>query len=110
MTIANRSILTAFATYAVFFSTVPAFVAGFLIRTSPAEAQDMSNGANNFYKSDKVTVRKVSFKNQYQMNVVGNLFTPKDLDRNAKPLRDHRRASDGCGEGAKRQSLCHQIG
>jgi hypothetical protein len=35
----------------------------------------MSNGANNFYKSDKVTVQKVTFKNQYQMYVAGNLFT-----------------------------------
>ena len=44
----------------------------------------MSNGADNFYKSDKVTVQKVTFKNQYQMNVTGNLFVPKNLDRNAK--------------------------
>ena len=49
-----------------------------------AEAQDMTNGANNFYTSDKVTVQKVTFKNQYQMNVAGNLFTPKNLSRNAK--------------------------
>ena len=41
----------------------------------------MSNGANNFYKSDEVTVQKVTFKNQYQMNVAGNLFVPKNLDR-----------------------------
>ncbi len=45
---------------------------------------DTSNGADNFYKSDRVTVQKVSFKNQYQMNVVGNLFIPKDLNRSAK--------------------------
>ena len=44
----------------------------------------MSNGADNFYTSDKVTVQKVTFKNQYNMNVAGNLFTPKDLNRNAK--------------------------
>ena len=49
-----------------------------------AKAQDMSNGANNFYTSDKVTVQKVTFKNQYQMNVAGNLFTPNNLNRNAK--------------------------
>ena len=40
----------------------------------------MSNGADNFYTSDKVTVQKVNFKNQYQMNVSGNLFIPKNLD------------------------------
>ena len=49
-----------------------------------AKAQDMSNGANNFYTSDKVNLQKVTFKNQYQMNVAGNLFTPKTLNRNAK--------------------------
>lgn len=41
---------------------------------------DMSNGADNFYTSDRVTVHKVSFKNQYQMKVAGNLFIPKNLD------------------------------
>jgi len=47
-----------------------------------AKAQDMSNGADNFYISDKVSVQKVTFRNQYQMNVAGNLFIPNDLDRN----------------------------
>ena len=49
-----------------------------------AKAQDMSNGADNFYTSDRVTVQKVTFKNQYQMDVAGNLFTSNSLDRNAK--------------------------
>jgi len=40
---------------------------------------DMSNGANNFYTSDKVTVEKVTFNNQYGMPVAGNLFVPKQL-------------------------------
>ena len=44
----------------------------------------MSNGADNFFKSDKVTVQKVSFKNQYQLNVVGNLFIPKGLANAAR--------------------------
>ncbi len=47
-------------------------------------AGDTSNGADNFYSSDRVDVQKVSFKNQYGMNVAGNLFVPEDLDRNAK--------------------------
>lgn len=46
-----------------------------------AKAQDMSNGASNFYTSDKVTLQKVTFKTQYQTNVVGNLFLPKKLDQ-----------------------------
>ena len=41
-------------------------------------------GADNFYQSDKVTVRKVTFKNQYRMAVAGNLFVPKNLDRSKK--------------------------
>lgn len=44
----------------------------------------MSRGADNFYTSDKVTVLKVNFKNQYQMNVSGNLFIPKNLDANTR--------------------------
>jgi hypothetical protein len=47
-----------------------------------AKAQDMSNGAN-FYTSDRVNLQKVTFKSQYQMNVAGNLFTPKNLAQNA---------------------------
>lgn len=47
-------------------------------------AADMSNGANNFYKSDKVTMQKVAFLNQYKMKVAGNLFIPKDLDQNQR--------------------------
>lgn len=43
----------------------------------------MSNGADNFYKSNKVTMQKVTFKNQYQLNVVGNLFIPNDLNKAA---------------------------
>ena len=55
--------------------------------TQPATslaAGDTSNGADNFYSSDRVTVQKVTFKNQYQMNVTGNLFVPNDMDRNTK--------------------------
>ena len=47
-------------------------------------AQDMSNGAANFYKSDVVVVQKVAFKNKLGMKVVGNLFVPKNLNRAAR--------------------------
>lgn len=43
-----------------------------------ALGQDMSNGANNFYKSDRLVAEKVAFDNQYRMRVAGNLFLPKD--------------------------------
>ena len=45
-----------------------------------AQAQqtpDAPEGADNFYKSDKVSLQKVNFKNQYGMQVAGNLFVPK---------------------------------
>lgn len=45
---------------------------------------DTSNGANNFYTSDQVTLRKVRFENQYDMSVAGTLFLPKNLSRNSK--------------------------
>lgn len=54
------------------------------VTNSIAMAQDLSNGANNFYKSNEVTVKKVTFKNQYNMKVAGNLFTPKNLKSNSK--------------------------
>jgi fermentation-respiration switch protein FrsA (DUF1100 family) len=55
-----------------------------LINSFSAMGADMSNGADNFYKSDKITTHKVTFKNQYNMDVVGNLFIPKDLNQNTK--------------------------
>lgn len=39
---------------------------------------------DNFYKSDKLTMQKVTFKNQYNMKVAGNLFMAKNLDKKAK--------------------------
>ncbi|WP_144426165.1 alpha/beta hydrolase [Methylobacterium sp. ARG-1] len=54
------------------------------IPTQKVMAQDMSNGANNFYESKELTVQKVSFKSQYNMKVVGNLYTPKNLDKKTK--------------------------
>ena len=55
-----------------------------LVSSLSAVGADMSNGADNFYTSEKVTVQKVNFKNQYQMNVAGNLFIPKNLDGKTK--------------------------
>lgn len=49
-----------------------------------ASAAAVPNGAANFYKSDKVTIQKVAFKNQYSMNVAGNLFIPKGLKQDIK--------------------------
>jgi fermentation-respiration switch protein FrsA (DUF1100 family) len=60
-----------------------AIVAGLSAIPFPARAQDMPTGPDNFYKSDQVILRKVTFKNQYQMNVTGNLFLPKGLNQDA---------------------------
>ena len=49
-----------------------------------AHAADMSDGADNFYKSGRVTAEKVVFKNLYRMDVAGSLFTPKNMSRGAK--------------------------
>ncbi|TVT79926.1 alpha/beta hydrolase [Pseudomonas sp. H3(2019)] len=57
---------------------------GLLMASLSALGADMSNGADNFYKSEKVTMRKVTFKNQYQMKTVGNLFVPKDSKPGSK--------------------------
>jgi fermentation-respiration switch protein FrsA (DUF1100 family) len=54
------------------------------IAAEPNKEVNMITGADNFYASDRVTVQKVTFKDQYQMNVAGNLFTPKNLDRSRK--------------------------
>jgi fermentation-respiration switch protein FrsA (DUF1100 family) len=44
--------------------------------TAPADA-------DNFYKGRAVTVRNVRFKNQYQMDVAGNLYTPEKANLNS---------------------------
>ena len=55
---------------------------GLMVLSLPVIGADMTNG--NFYKSDRVDVQKVTFKNQYQMTIAGNLFIPKSLNRSAK--------------------------
>ena len=56
-------------------------------RNSPqalAQQSAVVEGADNFYQSNQVTMQRVTFKNQYNMQVVGNLFIPKTLNQNAK--------------------------
>jgi uncharacterized protein len=54
------------------------------ISQAPLQQSAVVEGADNFYKSDKVTMQRVTFNNQYNMQVVGNLFIPKDLDQNTQ--------------------------
>lgn len=56
--------------------------------------------ARNFYKSDAVTAKDVRFKNTYGMEVVGTLFTPKEMKsgKNYPALVvDHPRSSTSTG-------------
>ena len=53
---------------------------------SQSPASRAPQDADNFYQSPAVTARKVRFKNQYEMDVAGNLFVPNNLNRsNAHP-------------------------
>ena len=52
------------------------------VSQAPVQQSTVVEGADNFYKSDQVTMQRVTFRNQYNMQVVGNLFIPKDLDQN----------------------------
>jgi uncharacterized protein len=62
----------------------PIILFGLLASSFTATGQDLSNGADNFYKSDKLTVQKITFNNQYQMKVVANLFLPEGMDQSVK--------------------------
>ncbi|WP_198524564.1 alpha/beta hydrolase [Acidaminococcus massiliensis] len=42
------------------------------------------HGADNFYKSSKVTMKPVTFKNQFNMKVAGNLYIPKTYQKGQK--------------------------
>ena len=53
-------------------------------RTSPPTPSTTGRppaDADNFYQSPRVTVRKVRFKSQYDMDLAGNLFVPNQLSR-----------------------------
>jgi hypothetical protein len=51
---------------------------------TPAQQSTVVEGADNFYQSNQLTMQKVTFKNQYNMQVAGTLFIPKTLNQNAK--------------------------
>jgi fermentation-respiration switch protein FrsA (DUF1100 family) len=51
--------------------------------TTPSTAGRVPEDADNFYQSPGVTMRKVRFKNQYEMDVAGNLFVSNRLNRSS---------------------------
>jgi uncharacterized protein len=60
------------------------FIASLTLFFSTSYAADMSRGANNFYTSEKVNVENIRFKNMYGMEIVGTLFTPKQMEQGGK--------------------------
>lgn len=74
------------------FLVVTAVLNGPVLAGNPSDATSHSGKnrettmqADNFYKSNEVTVQKVTFPNQYKMTVTGNLFLPKNKDQPARP-------------------------
>lgn len=65
-----------------------ALVAGYLVPHTALAAEapvaGAPAGADNFYRSPTVSGERVSFRNQYQMNVVGTLYRPQGLDRGSR--------------------------
>lgn len=57
---------------------------GAAFAATPQTASAALTRTDNFYKSDKVTLRKVSFNTQYGMQLAGNLVTPNSLDPNGR--------------------------
>ncbi|WGR56468.1 alpha/beta hydrolase (plasmid) [Paracoccus versutus] len=55
-----------------------------ILNIPTAEAQDMSNGADNFYTSDQVSKETVTFPSQYGLKIAGNLIIPNNADRSAR--------------------------
>ncbi|KAM0699716.1 hypothetical protein Q7P36_000719 [Cladosporium allicinum] len=60
-----------------------AVVGMIFLNTISVMSQNMSFGADNFYRSDNVTKWPVTFPTQYDTSVAGNLFLPDNLDRNS---------------------------
>lgn len=67
-----------------FFSVIAAIFGLLSIFGAPVRAQDLSNGADNFYQSKETAMQKVTFQNQYKMKIAGDLFTPKSFDDKKK--------------------------
>ncbi|QYJ81713.1 alpha/beta hydrolase [Shewanella aegiceratis] len=73
-----KKTLTALALTTLMGSAGLASIGGTIAAPSDYQA-DLSRGANNFYHSEQLTMKKVTFKNQYKMNVTGNLYLPDNI-------------------------------
>ncbi|KAF4948833.1 hypothetical protein FSARC_13639 [Fusarium sarcochroum] len=52
-----------------------------LAAVMPAAAQNLSYGADNFYRSEFVAMQPISFETKYNTTIVGNLFTRNNISR-----------------------------
>lgn len=68
----------------LFLALVACSVVPFAASAAGSRVQGAPAGADNFYKSSSVSGERVSFVNQYKMNVVGTLYRPKNLPRDAR--------------------------
>ena len=59
-------------------------ITGVIFMTTQVMAQNKPADAENFYQSKAVSLDKVTFSNQYTMNIAGNLYLPKGLDKSQK--------------------------
>ncbi|MFD1417982.1 alpha/beta hydrolase [Companilactobacillus keshanensis] len=72
-------------------------------RNADLPTGDQSHSADNWYTSDQVNMKPVSFKNVYGMKIVGNLFTPKNLDKS----RTHPALIVGTPNGAVKEQAAN---
>lgn len=65
---------------------IAGFLLGGLAASAPvfAACVPMPADADNFYKSNRVTVQKVKFNTQYNLKVAGNLFLPDAMKKTEK--------------------------
>jgi len=69
------------------FPVVFAVILGIILSTEVLSTEvntmqiKIPKDANNFYKSDTLTLKKIGFKNLYDMKVAGNLYMPKNMDK-----------------------------
>lgn len=55
-----------------------------IVNAIAATAQNLTFGADNFYRSEHVQIQPIEFPTQYHTNVSGNLFYPRNLSRGSE--------------------------
>ncbi|KAL0940190.1 uncharacterized protein CTRU02_202953 [Colletotrichum truncatum] len=68
----------------IFGRSIAAFSIAGLAQTLTAAAQNLSFGADNFYRSDIVTAYPIRFPTQYHTIVAGNLFIRNNVSRTVR--------------------------